>query len=202
MHYEVAVAVSVDSQIALPARSRAGGAISFVVLAIAACSFGAACGDGATSGAMNAGSSSGASAGQAAPSGAAGVAGGAAGSAAGAAGSGKLSFANDVYRKVVLSKCGNCHNDAPSFGGLAMFPGGPETAYKNLVGVPSGKEEGYLCRGSELNRVEPGNPEKSLMYLKLTAPPCGGKMPPAAFGTTTQEQVDLVRQWILDGAAP
>jgi uncharacterized membrane protein len=126
---------------------------------------------------------------------------GGASAGAAAAASGKLSFANDVFPKVIRVKCGACHNDAPSFGGLALFPAA-ETAHANLVGVPSGKKEGYLCAGSELNRVQPGEPEKSLIYLKLTNPPCGGKMPPAAFGTTTPEQVELVRQWIADGALP
>jgi len=127
--------------------------------------------------------------------------GGAAGAAGGAA-SGKLSFANDIYPKVIRSKCGACHNDAPSFGGLAFFPGGPETAYANLVGVRSGDMPNYLCSGSPLKRVEPGDPENSLMYRKITNPSCGGKMPPPAFGTTTPEQQELVRQWIADGALP
>ena len=51
-------------------------------------------------------------------------------------------------------------------------------------------------------RVKPGDPEHSLLYLKLTLPPCGSKMPPAAFTQATEEQVSLVRQWIADGAAP
>jgi hypothetical protein len=127
--------------------------------------------------------------------------GGAAGAAGGAA-SGKLSFANDIYPKVIRSKCGACHNDAPSFGGLAFFPGGPETAYANLVGVRSGDMPNYLCSSSPLKRVEPGDPENSLMYRKITNPSCGGKMPPPAFGTTTPEQQELVRQWIADGALP
>lgn len=114
---------------------------------------------------------------------------------------GKLSFANDVFPTVIRSKCGACHSDAPSFGGLAFFPGA-ETAYANLVGVPAGNEETYKCKGSGLLRVQPGDPDKSLIYLKLTNPPCGSKMPPGMFGTATPEQVDLVRRWIVEGAAP
>jgi hypothetical protein len=117
------------------------------------------------------------------------------------AATGKLSFANDIFPRVIRNKCSACHNDAPSFGGLALFPG-PEMAYGNLVGVPSGTEEDFKCKGSGLMRVQPGDPEKSLMYLKLINPPCGSRMPPAAFGQATEEQVNLVRQWILDGAAP
>ena len=124
------------------------------------------------------------------------------GGAAGAAGGGaKLSFASDVYDQVIRAKCSNCHTDAPSMGGLAMFPGAA-TAYANLVGVPAGAAEGNLCRNSGLLRVQPGDPDKSLIYLKLTKPVCGTAMPPAAFGTTTAAQVELVRRWIADGAAP
>ncbi len=168
---------------------------------LAACLVGAGCSSGAggpsTSNAAGGGGP--AAAGVAAVSGGGGAP--AAAGAAGAASSGKLSFANDVFPKVIRVKCGSCHNDAPSFGGLAFFPG-PELAYTNLVGVPSGDKPAYQCAGSGLNRVQPGEPENSLIYLKLTLPPCGGKMPPPAFGTATPEQVELVRQWIVDGALP
>lgn len=128
---------------------------------------------------------------------------GAAGAAGAAAGTGKLSFANDIYPRVIRTRCGSCHNDMTSFGGLAFFPGGPETAFGNLVGAPAGStDEKYKCRASGLTRVVPGDPEQSLMYLKITVPPCGTKMPPPAFAQVTQEQVDLVRQWIVEGAAP
>lgn len=128
---------------------------------------------------------------------------GSAGSAiAGAGGSGSgMSFA-EVYDRVISKSCGACHNDAPSFGGLAFFPGGAATAYANLVGVPAGQQPDYQCHDSGLLRVKPGDPEHSLIYLKLTAPPCGSKMPPAAFGTASDEQVELVRAWIASGAAP
>jgi uncharacterized membrane protein len=126
--------------------------------------------------------------------------GGVGGAAAG--GAAKLSFATDVFDKVIRTKCSACHNDAPSFGGLAFFPGGAATAYANLVSIPAGAAEANQCRGSGLVRVKPGDPEHSLMYLKLTMPPCGSKMPPAAFSQPTPEQVELVRQWIVDGAAP
>ena len=120
---------------------------------------------------------------------------------AGAQAATKLSFATDVYERVIRARCGQCHSDEPSFGGLAMFPGAT-TAYNHLVGVPSGSEAGYLCRSSGLLRVQPGAPEQSLLYLKLTTPPCGSKMPPAAFGQVSAEQVEMVRQWIAQGAAP
>lgn len=194
------VADSLHHPVAPPVH-RAGGATSAICAALLAacmaCSSNA--GPATTAGAMTSVAGTVAAAGGG--SGDAAAVGGAAGAAGGAA-SGKLSFANDIYPKVIRSKCGACHNDAPSFGGLAFFPGGPETAYANLVGVRSGDMPNYLCSGSPLKRVEPGDPENSLMYRKITNPSCGGKMPPPAFGTTTPEQQELVRQWIADGALP
>jgi uncharacterized membrane protein len=127
---------------------------------------------------------------------------GAARQAAAAGGSASAMSFSEVYDRVIRVRCGACHNDAPSFGGLAFFPGGAATAYANLVGVPAGQEQTYRCKDSGLLRVKPGDPEHSLIYLKLTAPPCGSKMPPAAFGTVSDEQVELVRAWIAAGAAP
>jgi hypothetical protein len=115
---------------------------------------------------------------------------------------GKLSFATDVYERVIRVRCISCHSDAPSYGGLAFFPGGASYAYGNLVNVSAGQAESFRCRGSGLMRVKPGEPEQSLLYLKLTMPPCGNKMPPPAFTQPTEEQVSLVRQWIAEGAAP
>ena len=116
-------------------------------------------------------------------------------------GAGKLSFAADVYDQVIRAKCSACHSDAPSMGGLALFPGAA-TAYANLVGVPAGAAEGNACRNAGVLRVQPGEPDKSLIYLKLTMPICGSVMPPAAVGQTTTAQVELVRKWIAEGAAP
>jgi hypothetical protein len=127
--------------------------------------------------------------------------GAAVGAGSGAEGGAELRFAI-VYDSVILKRCSACHTDAPSFGGLAYFPGGAAAAYANLVGVPAGAEEGYLCRNSGLLRVQPGEPDRSLFYLKLTNPPCGSHMPPAAFAQPTPEQVELVRRWIAEGAAP
>jgi len=116
--------------------------------------------------------------------------------------SGKLSFANDVYDQVIRARCGSCHSDGPSFGGLALFPGA-ETAYANLVSVPAGAEDNYKCKDSGLMRVEPGDPARSLLYLKLTMPTCGSMMPPGGLGgTLTDEQLSLIRDWIMEGAAP
>jgi len=71
-------------------------------------------------------------------------------------------------------------------------------AYGNLVGVPS--------RQSPLKRVEPGQPEASYLYLKLTDAhlAAGGEGEPMALGAwpLDEDQLELVRRWIADGAKP
>jgi hypothetical protein len=218
MHHDSAAAASQAELGASPVRAtRAGAAPRLLdqrlarylrrarVAAIAAAMSSAlgCASDSSGPGGSNAAGSGGVSASSTTQAAIAGASGAAAGSGSAAqAGAGKLSFANDIFPAVIRSKCSACHNDAPSFGGLAFFPGGPEFAYGNLVGVPSGSGEGYKCRDSGLKRVQPSDPEHSLIYLKLTNPPCGTKMPPAAFGQVTPEQVELVRTWIEQGAAP
>lgn len=166
-------------------------------LLLAACVLHAGCGGDSEATNGNAVAGMGGSA--AAPA-AAGSGGGAAGSAVDA-GAGKLSFAKDVYDPIIRARCSACHTDAPSFGGLAFFPGAM-TAYSNLVGVPAGAADNNLCRASGLLRVQPGDPDRSLIYLKLTKPSCGSQMPPAAFAPPTPAQIEIIRQWIADGAAP
>jgi hypothetical protein len=56
--------------------------------------------------------------------------------------------------------------------------------------------EGDACANSGISRVEPGHPERSLLWLKLRpGPPCGIVMPPN-HGLTDAE-IDAVGSWIM-----
>lgn len=69
-------------------------------------------------------------------------------------------------------------------------------AYANLVGVAAA---GPACAPSNLKRVTAGNPNQSLLYLKISgAPPCGGPMPPP--GQLPADDIERIRQWIAGGA--
>jgi hypothetical protein len=72
-----------------------------------------------------------------------------------------------------------------------------EVAYKAMVGVTS---SGPKCGDSGLTIVEPGDPDASLLYLKITAPPCGNRMPAAYFPYLDSRQTAQVREWITRGA--
>jgi hypothetical protein len=86
---------------------------------------------------------------------------------------------------------------------LSTIPG----AYAALVGARAGQKlpvDGRpTCHESPLLRVEPGAPDRSLLYLKVSgAPPCGSAMPPSDSGwePIAAEQLEQIRRWILAGA--
>ncbi len=103
-----------------------------------------------------------------------------------------LSWALDVYPVVFANVCG-CH--ANSAGGLSMK--NTADAYANLVGFQS--------YGSVLKRVESGDPDASYVLYKLrgTHDKIGVGLPmPQGGDQLPKEKIDLVEQWILDGAKP
>ena len=88
-----------------------------------------------------------------------------------------------------------CHGgDAPA-GALQL--GSRDRAYDALVGVPAA---GAACADRGLLRVAPGDPDSSLLLLKLTTePPCGVAMP-APDALLSDSQVAAIRRWIEVGA--
>lgn len=100
---------------------------------------------------------------------------------------------DDVYTKVVSTACssGYCHGGGA--GGWSAKD--KDGTYAQLVG-PSSTQ----CSG--LARVEPGQPEKSALYLKVRGmftPQCRGNRMPSAMGLPA-DQIELVRSWIAAGA--
>jgi hypothetical protein len=67
--------------------------------------------------------------------------------------------------------------------------------YSSLLDMASGP----MCAGSGLKRVDPLHPETSLVYLKITSPPCGSKMP-LGLAPLGAADIDQIRRWIACGA--
>lgn len=103
-----------------------------------------------------------------------------------------VSFGDDII-PLLNARCVACHLTGQEQGGLALHP---RAAYANLVGAPSHQ--------SDLNRVEPGAPERSYLYLKLTNQhvQSGGNGEPMPLGAWPLEgsELALVRRWIEEGA--
>ena len=94
-------------------------------------------------------------------------------------------------------QCNFCHSLPPNDTSNGMLSMGADqaTAYSALMD----NSMGSMC-GDTMPLVEPGNPQGSLFYLKLTAaPPCGDRMP---LGGTplTADLLDKVDSWITAGA--
>jgi hypothetical protein len=105
-----------------------------------------------------------------------------------------------VYTQVIAVRCAPCHTTA---GGTGISAGHLDmttkaAAYMNLVNVGA---SGTACTGMG-TRVVPGMAHMSLLYLKVSVDdptPCGGKMPLGG-PALTEEQAEMIEDWIDDGA--
>ena len=100
----------------------------------------------------------------------------------------KVTF-TEAYSKV-LASCTSCHAGfIGQIDGLDMST--QATAYKNLVGVRASRCGGTL--------VVPKNAAGSVLYQKVTSPPCGSLMPQNA-PPLSATQIGLLKDWIDEGA--
>jgi hypothetical protein len=96
-----------------------------------------------------------------------------------------------IQDNVFTPICEPCHNGAGAPKGLILDAA---HSYALLVGVPSAEVP-------TLNRVKPGDPNNSYIILKLTGAPgiVGGQMP-LDETPLPQSTIDVIRQWITNGA--
>jgi hypothetical protein len=94
-----------------------------------------------------------------------------------------------IQAKVFTPRCGHCHRGADAPHGLRLIEG---ESYTYLVGVPS-------VEVPTLDRVDPGNPDDSYLIQKLEGTAPGARMPLGG-SYLTQDDIDIIRQWITDGA--
>jgi len=84
-----------------------------------------------------------------------------------------------------------CHDAATASGGQVLAAG---VAYGNIVGVRS-------TEVSTLNRIEPGDPERSYMVKKLRGDSdIVGERMPRIGGPLSQSQIDGIAAWVRAGA--
>jgi len=93
---------------------------------------------------------------------------------------------------IIQAEC-SCHRSPMPAAQLDLSD---DAAYDSLVNVPSGQAPG-------VNRVTPGDPDNSYLYLKLTGEQAsvgggGTRMPQG--GVLPDDQILLVRNWIGSGA--
>jgi hypothetical protein len=97
-----------------------------------------------------------------------------------------------VQNEVFTGNCviAGCHAALGAQRGMSLKAG---SAYGNIVGVPS-------VEMPSLNRIQPGNPDKSYMVKKLRgdADISGVRMPDG--GSLSPDKVQLVIDWVRRGA--
>jgi len=102
-----------------------------------------------------------------------------------------ISFEADVL-PILNMHCVMCHLPGAEQAELVLYP----DAWSQLVGIPSSQ--------SVLSRIEPGNPSKSYMYLKLTGAQDteGGRglQMPFQQAPLAPTQIEAIRLWIEQGA--
>lgn len=121
-----------------------------------------------------------------------------AGSSTGGTPMGAATFSS-IHADILSTRCAGpvCHGGSSTGGSLNVGAGDASTVRGALVGKPA---TGSGCASSMLSMVTPGQPDQSLLYLKLTdAPPCGMRMPPT--GPLPAAELERIRTWIENGAA-
>ncbi len=90
-----------------------------------------------------------------------------------------------------------CHDSTTQSGDLVLEDG---TSYAELVNVDSFQGAAHQAG---LKRVAPGDPDNSFLVIKIEGPPLvmGSRMPLIGLPLTAA-QIQLVRDWIAQGAAP
>ncbi|MBM4345122.1 MAG: hypothetical protein FJ100_17260 [Deltaproteobacteria bacterium] len=102
-----------------------------------------------------------------------------------------------LHAEIFSKSCTNsaCHGEGTGAGNLSLKDAA--TSYTQLVGKESGEIDDA---GKPLNRVEPGKPDKSVLWIVLDRPFGKAKagMPPGA--RLDPYKVDAVKAWIAAGA--
>jgi methionine-rich copper-binding protein CopC len=111
----------------------------------------------------------------------------------GAQGNGPLTanFAS-IQAQVFTPICTTCHAGADAPHGLRLDAA---NSYNLLVGVPSAEVPSLL-------RVKPGDPDSSYVIQKLEGIAAVGARMPFGGPYLSSSTIDVIRQWITDGAQP
>ncbi len=104
------------------------------------------------------------------------------------------SIQTNIFNKSCATS--GCHDAGTKRGGLALDP---VSAYGGLINAephnPSAKAAG-------MQRVVPGDPDKSYLLSKLVAPGSGqGKLMPIGASPLSDEEIEAIRTWIANGAS-
>ena len=97
----------------------------------------------------------------------------------------KVDYARDV-QPILEAFCYECHGEDRSLREADLRLDIRELAFKDLGGFPN---------------IAPGDPDDSELYIRVSSEFLEMRMPPYEAGTQlTEEQIETIRLWILQGA--
>jgi hypothetical protein len=99
---------------------------------------------------------------------------------------------NSIQANVFDQVCEHCHSGATAPAGLRLDAA---NSYASLVGVPS-------VERPSIRRVAPGDANNSFLIQKLEGTAGVGERMPAGLPPLPQSDINIIRQWIGDGALP
>jgi hypothetical protein len=99
---------------------------------------------------------------------------------------------DSIQANIFEPLCEHCHAGANAPAGLRLDAA---NSYAVLVGIASVERPNIL-------RVAAGDPNNSYVIQKLEGTAAVGERMPAGLPAVPQADIDIVRQWISDGAAP
>ena len=99
---------------------------------------------------------------------------------------------DSIQANIFEPLCEHCHSGANAPVGLRLDAA---NSYLLLVGVPSGER-------ANIFRVAAGDPNNSYLIQKLEGTAGVGERMPAGLPAVPQADINIVRQWIADGAQP
>ena len=97
---------------------------------------------------------------------------------------------DSIQDNVFTPICTFCHIGAAAPQGLRLDEG---NSHSQLVGISSSEVPGIL-------RVAPGDPDNSYLVQKLEGTAAVGEQMPFGGPALPQSTIDVIRQWIIDGA--
>jgi mono/diheme cytochrome c family protein len=103
---------------------------------------------------------------------------------------------SSIQQEIFDANCNapSCHGSGMK-GGLSLTAG---NSYRQLIGVAGAFDKKNI---PAILRVKPGTPDSSLLFIKITSPDTSeGELMPKGNDRLSQNKIDAIRQWILDGA--
>ena len=97
-----------------------------------------------------------------------------------------------IQTTIFTAICTECHGAGFGAAGLSLDEAG---SFGNIVGVPSSQVP-------TLSRIEPGDPDNSYLVQKIQGIAAFGGQMPLGGPPLSQEDMDLIIQWVADGALP